>query len=782
MNEKNLPIRFFSMREKDERMTEGAGDSVIPNWVDKDSIPDKQKTFTGKLAGVATSLSQKASKGVFLPSVLTLHLNPNALAKGHRQNIASIFNDKGAINIVGVVGRDKVLAKVNSAQEAKRIENKIQNLRFGDKTYLGVAAIDQIDSFQPLVEEGLTEESTVKIKLINYYDRGLNELLVRSFEKECDTHGIEVVRCNYSNQLIVYKAVGVSSNQLSYLRNLEGVQSISHMPFVEFDEDSIQFAEDIEIKTPQDGVDYPVVGVLDSGIERSPHLAPWLCTEKESFFTPDESDSSHGTFVSGIIEYGDELIGRNCTGSQGCKLFDAAVFGKYYKRMSEEEAIENIRSAISHHPNIKIWNMSIGTDDTADEQEFSDYAKELDRIQDEYDVMIVKSAGNYDDFRSPVPRISIPADSIRSLVVGSIAHTKREFDLAEANCPSPFSRKGRGPAHIIKPEVVSYGGNAGIDDNGDKTQSPVLSFSPNGEITGNVGTSFSTPRITAIAASLQMKLKDTFNPLLAKALIIHSAHYPLEMKMEIGDKLRYAGFGLPAPSDMILYNDKYETTLILQDTLEKGRFIEILDFPFPQSMIENGFYYGQLTVTLVSKPILNASQGAEYCQSNLKVMMGTYDNKTQRDITKRNIKNPIGAEGRKNLLGSSLYSSRAKEDTTTPYASERMLVDYGDKFQPIKKWSVDLEELTQGKKEDHLKAPKSWYLKIEGLYRQFIEDLNESNDEAISQEFCLIITIRDNKHRHEIYDEVTQQLEVNGFVYSSVPVEQHVVVSSSSEE
>ena len=261
MNEKNLPIRFFSIREKDERMTEGSGASVIPNWVDKDSIPDKQRTFTGKLAGVATSLSQKASKGVFLPSVLTLQLNPNALAKGHRQNIASIFNDKGAINIVGVVGRDKVLAKVNSTQEAKRIENKIRNLRFGDKTYLGVAAIDQIDSFQPLVEEGLTEDSTVKIKLINYYDRGLNDLLVRSFEKECDIHGIEVVKCNYSSQMIVYKAVGVTSDQLSYLRNLEGVQSICHMPFVEFDEDTIQFAEDVEIKMPLDGVDYPIVRV-----------------------------------------------------------------------------------------------------------------------------------------------------------------------------------------------------------------------------------------------------------------------------------------------------------------------------------------------------------------------------------------------------------------------------------------------------------------------------------------------------------------------------------------
>ena len=77
-----------------------------------------------------------------------------------------------------------------------------------------------------------------------------------------------------------------------------------------------------------------------------------------------------------------------------------------------------------------------------------------------------------------------------------------------------------------------------------------------------------------------------------------------------------------------------------------------------------------------------------------------------------------------------------------------------------------------------MKAPKSWYLKIEGLYRQFIEDLNESNDEAISQDFCLIITIKDTKRQHEIYDEVTRQLDNNGFVYSSVKVNQQVTVSA----
>ena len=778
MNDKNLPIRFFSMREKDERMTEGAGDSEIPNWVDRDAIAQKQVAFANVMTGIANKLSEKNKKNNQLPSVLSLHLNRNAFAKGSRQNIASIFNDRGVINLIGVTGKDKVMVKVNSPAEASRIASKISNLHIGDKTYLGVAAIDAIDDFAPTIDENLNIEGIIKIKLINYYDRELNDLLTRSFEKSCEEMGINFSRCKYSSKLIAYRGQGITTDQLLFLKSFEGVQSISDMPVIDFDEDSIQCAEDIAIKEPKEGVSYPIVGVLDSGITTIPHLEKWLCDDKVTYFTKDDTNPRHGTFVSGILEYGDELIGKDCSGGEGCMLYDATVISKYYKTMYEHEVIENIRDAVSHRPDIKIWNMSIGTEITADEQEFSDYAKELDSIQDEYDILIVKSAGNCPELPIPVSRIAVPADSIRSLVVGSIAHRKREFDWAEVNCPSPFSRKGRGPSHIIKPEVVSYGGNAGVDDNGERIESPVLSFNTDGGITGKTGTSFSTPRVTAIAAGLQMKLGKMFNPLLAKALIIHSAHYPVEMKMEIGDKLKYAGFGLPASSNNILFNDKYETTLILQDTLEKGRFIEILDFPYPQSMVENGYFYGNIQVTLVSKPILSSSQGAEYCQSNLKVMFGTYDMKTQRDTTKRYIKNPIGAEGRKNLLGSSLYGTKAQRDINTPFASERMLVDYGDKFQPIKKWNVDLSELTQGKKDDFLKTPKSWYLKIEGLYRQFIEDLNESNDESISQDFCLIITIRDNKRQHEIYDEVTEQLDNNGFVYSSVKIDQQVSVST----
>lgn len=53
----------------------------------------------------------------------------------------------------------------------------------------------------------------------------------------------------------------------------------------------------------------------------------------------------------------------------------------------------------------------------------------------------------------------------------------------------------------------------------------------------------------------------------------------------------------------------YEATLILRDTLAKGEYIDIMDFPMPKSLIKNGFYTGQIIATLVYDPILDPTQG-----------------------------------------------------------------------------------------------------------------------------------------------------------------------------
>ena len=66
-------------------------------------------------------------------------------------------------------------------------------------------------------------------------------------------------------------------------------------------------------------------------------------------------------------------------------------------------------------------------------------------------------------------------------------------------------------------------------------------------------------------------------------------------------------------------------------------------------------------------------------------MIGSYDEKVERDMSNPLIKNPIGAGGRQNILAMTNYSSRAKKDIEMPFAAERMLVTYGDKFQPVQK-------------------------------------------------------------------------------------------------
>lgn len=100
-----------------------------------------------------------------------------------------------------------------------------------------------------------------------------------------------------------------------------------------------------------------------------------------------------------------------------------------------------------------------------DETDFSDFAVALDAIQDKHNILICKSAGNCSNFISghPKGRLHQGADSVRSIVVGSIAHKKSAGDLADVDNPSPFTRVGRGPSYIIKPEVVHFGGNAGVD-------------------------------------------------------------------------------------------------------------------------------------------------------------------------------------------------------------------------------------------------------------------------------------------------------------------------------
>ena len=470
--------------------------------------------------------------------------------------------------------------------------------------------------------------------------------------------------------------------------------------------------------------------------------------------------------VSTILLYGDQLIDFPKINASPVNIFDATVFGINGNRYTaEDELIINIKEVISkYHDKIKIWNLSLGSQVNIREDSFSDFAMVLDELQNKYNILICKSAGNY--LGKGENKICNGADSVLSLVVGSLANKKAFNDLADINTPSPFSRIGRAPANIIKPEVVHYGGNCGPSF---KDGSGIKTIDDLGNQVDVCGTSFSTPRVTSLIASIQDKLEiDTIDPLLLKALIIHSARVPQEMnKFQEEDIVKMVGFGIPMNVDSILKEYESKTTLVLRDKIKKKRYIEILDFPYPENLSDDQFFNGKITVTLVFKPYLDQEEGIEYCQSDINLEFGTYNQGGEMENILEN--DGIKKENNKNLLNKTIYSKKIQ-------MSENYLIQYKNKYYPIKKYIVDLNKMTNANKSKFLTKDKKWYLKLSQLFREKIEREYGSHLEDLVQEFCLIISFEDITNQKNVHDSVINKLIKNNFIYSDIIVRNDVSI------
>lgn len=780
MKERNLPIKIFEKRRKvDDKKTEGGGDKTLPKWavLSTEDLLKRADDFKEVINELEEKLNSRSKDRDFIPVIVELEMHESATAKSHRTDISTLFSLNSESNLIGFRGNKNLLLKLDS-ENIQPINNKLSQ---AEKHKKGIASITEIKHFKPRISvKKISKTAPLKASLINFNDYQLNLSVSKLFEKVCRTNKILFKKTNYTPDLIIYRLINVSTDAFNEIKEFDALEAISSMPKISVTTDEVgQSTNSIEITKPQKGKSYPIVGVLDTGIKNIPHLKPWLLKDKYLKVPLELIDYRHGTFVAGIIVYGDSLEGTSHIGNDGCYLYDATVHPGANDTIEEYELIENIREVIEKkHKEIKIWNLSLGTKVESDINDFSEFGKALDYIQEKYGVLICKSAGNCDNFLfdKPVSRIANSADSIRSIVVASLTHKKGRYDMAEKNNRSPFSRIGKAPSYINKPDLTHMGGNAGKHPTTGKiTISGVNSFDEIGGIVQKVGTSFSTPRITSLVAGIDNKLNEEFNPLLLKALSIHSAKYPLDLNLPNAEKIKSLGYGVPSKIDDILYNDPYEITLILQDTLTKGNWLEIADFPFPQSMIDGGFYYGEIILTLISAPILSDQQGAEYCQSNLEVRLGTYDNiKTRSGKT---IINNLGLNEAKNLLNGSIYGAKYQKNHIGDFAKERTLIKYGDKYQPVKKYAINLTEATPANKNNYLKPPKKWFLAVEGFYRDHCIEQYSKDGIELSQEFCLIVTIRDNKRQHRVYDLSTKLLNDNGFIHSDINLNSKVTVS-----
>jgi len=700
--EKNLPIKIFKKREHDK----------LPNLLPRgsaegkkfklygDALISRANYFTSYFGRLENKVIQKVKTENFLPTIVKIKLNNDALAKSYRIEVGKIFNIGKKLNIIGLIGDNQLLIKIDNPQDLASIESKIVDI---ERNALGISAIEEAEDFKPIIDFVSNETTDLKVKLINYGDFKWNEVAERNFKILCEKLGVVSRKLNYNDDLIIYRVTNMTPQALVNFNESESIFSISQIPIIQTSSGGEITDINIDIKRPERGIDYYKIGVFDQGISNIEHLKDWK--EKSYISFPEgEYDNIHGTFVAGILNYGDALEGKDWTGTKPFKITEAIVLpNENFGKFDEVMLVEFMREAIIENPDVKVWNLSLGHIDSIIDDQYSDFASFLDDLQDKFNVLIVKAAGNCMNFVKAAPRgrITLASESIRTLVVGSIAHERNEYDSASINNPSPFSTIGPGIANVIKPDLIHYGGNAGIKD-GKLKISGVNSFHVDGSIRKDVGTSFATPRVAALAAELAGSLKEEFNPLLIKALLIHSAKHPEEYIAPIEDRLCQIGFGLPTNISDILYNDPNEVTLILIDTVDKGSHIKIMDFPFPLSLIEDDNFYGQVKITLVTAPEIDASQGAEYIQGDVDIAFGTYSRKV-KVIDSKVKRYPIDIEDAENLLIPSLYSKTKQKSATSLFKSERLLKSYKeshkDLFLPVKKWCVDLEELSPAKKK-----------------------------------------------------------------------------------
>lgn len=777
MDEK-LPIKFFSKREEDNQRVEGGGNQNLPKWILEGSeLIEKSQKLSNSIENI---LNNEKWENRVVPIVIEAKLSEDALAKSHRKKIQDIFFTTKN-NVIGISKKATLIIRVDSEEQGRKIKENMLNT---EDNFYGLSGIENVMKYTPIIEED-NKTSNYKVKLFNFNEFSTNKTNQLNFEKFLIDKNIKYEKKDYAKSLIIYKLQNISQSVLDEIKNnsiFDLTEEFIPMPSISLELDALSIEKKIYNKTYDEINKSEIVGVLDNGIIPISPLKNLIYDERKSPYPDEYILGTHGTFIAGIITYGDELHGKELVGAKNIRVFDAAIYPNPQKEIIEEdELIENIREIIkNNHEKIKIWNLSISIAREISEEKFSDFAIALDDIQDQYNILICKSAGNCTNFvnSKDLGRLNEGADSIRALVVGSIASEQKRYELSSPDNPSPFSRRGPGPAFVIKPEIVHYGGNAGVNPVGNIVQSGVKSFSREGNIIENAGTSFSTPRVAALAAGLSNEMAEEFDPLLLKALIIHSAKYSENLEVPEFERTKYLGFGLPDNVHNILYNSPNEATLILRDVLPKGKFIDIKDFPMPDCLIKNGFFNFQAIVTLVYDPILDPTQGFEYCQSNIDVKFGSYDEKVPRDTSKNCILNPIGRSGAQNILTSSLYSKTKMKASSKDFAlKERMQIQYGDKYYPVKKYAVDTSELTDGNRQKFATSNKKWFLKLENTYRTNIEEKSFYENRELSQDFCLIITIKDSEHSSNVYNGVTQKLIEYNFWHSNIKISENININ-----
>lgn len=700
-----------------------------------------KRRLKAEVAQVSEYFSGAFKRWPGVPAVAKVTLYEKALAKSHRPS--SLLGDN-TCPVIGSGTFGELLISVTQ-KGLEQLSKKIENSTNFHNGTLHIAVIDKIEPYT--FENDITIENSSDaflLKLFDHKDRNANKVIDNKFLEFIKELGIEKPKKYEVTQDVSFYEIK-SNKSIFKLAGFVGIRKLEPMPTFTLDH-SLQGAVNKnginihDFPKPIEDVHYPLLGIIDGGVDKNnASLRPWIWDSLD-LIEEEEHDFSHGNMVASLAING-RWLNNSSPGfpESQAEIVDVAAFPKN-RALKLTELMKAIRLAVNTYPEVKVWNLSLGCSTPCKEDAFSELGHFLNGLHDENECLFVVASGNYleDPQRSWPPqelngndRISAPADSVRALTVGSVAHLESSASMVKRFEPSSFSRRGPGPACIPKPEITHFGGNCDCDL--DSLTVGVRGLGEDGSLVESIGTSFSTPLVSSLAASLWHQLevngKISPSPERIKALLIHSA---LRNTMHSKEKgiINYHGFGKPSDSlDEILGCNKNEITFLFEVDTREGIEFSRTPFVIPKSLrTADNKFVGEILMTLVYSPPLDFDFPSEYCRSNVDVSFGTYTYDSKK--------------------GKMVHSGKVPQIKDKSEMYEKSLIENGFKWSPVK---VYRNQFPQGIVGD------DWRLKLDVQRRAEQEPL------STPQRAALAITLRSLNGSESVYTEAVKEMEKLGW-------------------
>lgn len=575
-----------------------------------------------------------------------------------------------------------------------------------------VADVSYIDDFE-------VEKATQQFKesIITLYDTGMD---TKQLFHEI---GIDIL----SSRILDNRTVFLDENQSKvlfekapYLVSMatENLSDLSPEDFIE------DYQQDI-VHIPSPSIE-PTIGVIDTLFDIRVYFSEWVEYHDmvDKNIPKNPSDYRHGTAVSSIIVDGPKL---NPWLNDGCGRFRVRHFGVAAgAQFSSFTIIKQIKCIIAENKDIKVWNISLGSNKEVNDNFISAEAAVLDQIQAENDIIFVVAGTNKPN--ENIEKIGSPADSINSLVVNAVT---------KSGLSTKYTRKGLALSFFAKPDVSYYGGSE---------EKYIQVCEPLGAAFV-AGTSFAAPWIARKLSYLIDVLG--LNREVAKAMIIDSARGWNETPTP--EEVAIYGHGVvPIKIEDIVQTKDDEIKFVVTDISEKWN---TYNYHFPVPLKDDSYpYFARATMCYF--PICDRSQGVDYTNTELNLHFGRIkDNGKLIEINddKQNQEDSLGTA--KSFILEGEARERFRKWDNVKYISEK------PKSRKIPKKSY---------------KNKKWGMEIKTNNRLDPKD-------GVGLRFGVVVTLKEMYGVNRI-DEFIRNCNLNGWLVNKIDIENRIDIHEKVNE